>query len=85
MPAIITPINIAGKDCLKGMSNKKAQALPVQAPVAGNGIATNSIKAKAFDFSNFWLCFFLVLSKNQLIIFLNVVLLEDKKLDTFSK
>jgi len=41
IPAINTPVNMAAKDFLNGMPNKNAAAVPVQAPVIGNGMATN--------------------------------------------
>jgi len=50
-PAIKTPRNINQKACLGLILNKVLAIAPVQAPVIGNGIPTNTIKPNLPHFS----------------------------------
>jgi len=65
-PAIKTPKTIKGRARLIGTPKTKAAKDPVQAPVKGKGIATRITKAKSRQRSNFFECFWRVLSKSQI-------------------
>ena len=47
IPAIVTPKIIAGKAYRGLISNRMATTEPVQAPVTGKGMATNSVRPMA--------------------------------------
>lgn len=57
---------MSGKAYLNLTPKRKAAKLPVQAPVAGRGMATNNTKAKAPNLLNFGPCFLRVRAKSQL-------------------
>lgn len=65
VPAMNTPKAIEGKAFLNGILNKKEITEPVQAPVTGNGTATNKTNATDPYFLIKELWFLSVLLKNQ--------------------
>jgi len=84
-PAIKTPSETKGKATLNGKPKRKAAMAPLQPPVKGNGIATKITNPISSYFLIWSSTFFLVLLKNQFIIFLKKFDFFDKKFETGSK
>lgn len=63
-PAIRLPIKISKTAFQKGISNKKANKAPVQAPVPGRGIAMKMTRKTEPHFCILWPCFSRVSAKS---------------------